>query len=109
MKRFLTAAFVAGLCAAPALSGTMTLSFANEDGETQVWTLNDADGTATSGELTVPYTWNEETRELCAKTDDGDLCATIEDTGKEPEVGGTATYTTSTGESGTVTIMAMSE
>ena len=109
MKRMMTAVLVAGLCAAPALAATMTLSFAGDDGETQVWVLNDADGTATSGDLSVPYTWDAETRELCAKTDDGDICATIEDTGKEPEVGGTAAYTTNTGETGTVTITAMSE
>ncbi|MEQ3745658.1 MAG: hypothetical protein ABNH53_05410 [Henriciella sp.] len=108
MKKILISALVAGLCAVPALAASMTLSFAADSGETQAWTLND-DGTATSGDLSVPYTWDETGGVLCATTAEGELCATIADASTAPSVGDSSTYTTNSGQSGTVTITAMTE
>ena len=65
MKMILVSALVAGLIAAPAMAASMTLSFAADGGETQEWTLHD-DGTATSGDVSVPYTWDETGGVLCS-------------------------------------------
>lgn len=108
MKKILVSALVAGLIAAPAMAASMTLSFAADGGETQEWTLHD-DGTATSGDVSVPYTWDETGGVLCATTAEGELCATIADTSDTPAIGDSSTYTTNTGQAGTVTITAMTE
>jgi hypothetical protein len=107
MKKFLAAAAIAILSAAPAFAASTTISFAGNDGTTVVWTLGD-DGFATSADGTkVAYTWNEGTRTLCAKMTSGDLCATFSAVGTK--VGDTATYTTTAGGAGTATITAMTE
>ena len=107
MKKFLAAALAAGFLAAPAMAASITLSFANEDGTTQVWTF-DGEGTATAGEMSVPYTWDEEAMQLCAEIpDQGEVCATFDSIAEA--VGESAGYTLSSGGSGTATITAMEE
>lgn len=107
MKRFMIAVCAAGLFAAPAFAASITISFANDDGTTQEWSF-DGEGTATSGEMSVAYTWDEEARTLCAELpDQGEICATFD--GDADEVGESSTYTLSTGGTGTATITAMQE
>lgn len=107
MKKTLISVITAGLLAAPAFAASMTISFANDDGSVQEWTLSD-DGTATSGELSVPYTYDETTLTLCAQIpDQGEICATFENQGEA--VGDTSPYTISTGATGVATIIAMEE
>lgn len=107
MKKFFAAAIAAGFLAAPAFAASVTVSFANDDGTTQEWTF-DGEGTATSGDLTVAYTFDEEAGVLCADIpDQGEVCATFD--GVAENVGDSAGYTLSTGGSGTATITAMSE
>ena len=53
MKKFITAALAAGFIAAPALAATVTVSFANDDGTTQVWTFDDATNMATMGDIVI--------------------------------------------------------
>ncbi len=107
MKKFLAAAVAAGFIAAPAFAASVTVSFANDDGTTQEWTF-DGEGTATSGDISAPYTFDQEAGVLCATMPDGaEICATFD--AVADEVGETSTYTLSTGGTGTATITAMSE
>lgn len=107
MKKFLAAALAAGFIAAPAFAATITVSFANDDGTTQEWTF-DGEGTATSGDVSAAYTFDEESGVLCATMpDESEICATFDSVADE--VGESSTYTLSTGGSGTATITAMTE
>jgi len=107
MKKFVTVAIAAGFLAMPALAASITLSFAGDDGTTQVWTF-DGEGTATMGDLTTTYTWDEVARLLCADVpNQGEVCATFETAAQS--VGESSAYTLSTGDTGTATITAISE
>ena len=107
MKKFLAAALAAGFIAAPAFAASITVSFANDDGTAQEWTF-DGEGTATSGDITASYTFDEEAGVLCADIpEQGEVCATFD--GVAEKVGDTAGYTLSTGGTGTATITAMTE
>lgn len=110
MKKTISVALAALALATPAFAASMTMSFANDNGETVAMTF-DGEGTATiEGEdVSFPYTWDEETRTLCGDpTGEGEVCATFAEAG-EQTVGQTSAYTTSDGGSGTATITAMSE
>jgi hypothetical protein len=109
MKKMMVAVATSALMAAPAFAGTMTISFASDSGETQVWSFDDATGTASSGDLSAPYTWNGEEKTICATTPQGDICATFEEASDTPAVNDSSRYTTNTGTSGTATITAMTE
>lgn len=109
MKRLIAIIGATVLLTAPALAATMTLSFATDDGETTVWTLNNADNTASNGEVTLPFTWDAEAKTLCAQAEEGEICATMDTANDAPAVGDTSTYTTNTGVTGTVTIIAIEE
>lgn len=107
MKKFITAAIAAGFIAAPAFAASITLSFASDDGTTQEWTF-DGEGTATFGEASMPYTWDEAARVLCADIpEQGEVCATFETVAEA--VGESSAYTLSTGQTGTATITAVTE
>jgi len=107
MKKFIAAAVAAGFIAAPAFAASITISFANDDGTTSEWTF-DGEGTATSGDISASYTWDEEAKTLCADVpEQGEICATFD--GVAEAVGESAGYTLSTGGSGTATITAMEE
>ncbi|MEL7285187.1 MAG: hypothetical protein AAGJ68_11765 [Pseudomonadota bacterium] len=107
MKKFFAATLAAGLIAAPAFAASITLSFAGDDGTTQEWSF-DGEGTATYAGTTMPYTWDEEARKLCAEIpDQGEVCATFDSAAQA--VGESSTYTLSTGGTGTATITAIEE
>lgn len=107
MKKFAAAIVAAGFIAAPAFAASITLSFAGDDGTTQVWTF-DGEGTATAGDLAVPYTWDEDAKKLCADIpEQGEVCATFENVAQA--VGESSGYTLTTGAAGTATITAMEE
>ena len=107
MKKFVAAVIAAGFIAAPALAQSITVSFAGDDGVTQEWTF-DGEGTATSGDISASYTFDEENGVLCAEIPEaGEVCATFD--GVAQAVGESSTYTLSTGGTGTATITAMSE
>lgn len=107
MKKFIAAAVAAGFIAAPAFAASITVSFANDDGTTSEWTF-DGEGTATSGDVSTAYTWDEEAMKLCADVpEQGEICATFDSVADE--VGESAGYTLSNGGSGTATIIAMEE
>nr|WP_070961270.1 hypothetical protein [Hyphomonas sp. Mor2] len=107
MKKFIAAAVAAGFIAAPAFAASITVSFANDDGTTSEWTF-DGEGTATSGDVSASYTWDEEAMKLCADVpEQGEICATFDSVADE--VGESSGYTLSNGGSGTATIIAMEE
>ncbi|MEM7327248.1 MAG: hypothetical protein AAF437_00835 [Pseudomonadota bacterium] len=107
MKKFVAAIVAAGFIAAPAFAASITISFASDEGSTQVWTF-DGEGTATVGELSTSYTWDEDARKLCADVpDQGEVCATFDSVAQA--VGESSAYTLSTGGTGTATITAMEE
>lgn len=107
-KLVLATAIMVGL-SAPAFAASMTVSFASDDGTTQVWVLGD-DGKATAPDGSiVDYTYDEEAMKLCAEVPDaGQVCATFE-TATEGKVGDSSAYTTSAGTAGTATITAVTE
>lgn len=107
MKKLVAAIVAAGFIAAPAFAASISVSFASDDGTTQEWTFN-GDGTATTGELSTTYTWDETARKLCADIpEQGEVCATFD--AVADAVGESAGYTLSTGGAGTATITAMEE
>lgn len=109
MKKIIVSTLAAGLLAAPAFAASITISFASDEGATQVWTFDDSTMTATTGELSTSYTWDAETSTLCADIpEEGEVCATFEST-EAPTVGGSSAYTLSTGGSGVATITEMTE
>ena len=108
MKKMITAIIAAGFIVAPALAASVTVSFASDDGTTQEWTFDQETNTGTMGDLSVPYTFDQEAGVLCADIpDQGEVCATFE--GVAQAVGESARYTLSTGGAGTATITAMEE
>lgn len=108
MKKFVCAAAVAAFLAAPAFAAKISVSFAGDDGNTVEWKFDSATNMATTGDISVPYTFDQETGTLCADVpDQGEVCATFD--GVAEAVGDTAGYTLSTGGSGTATITAMEE
>ena len=112
MKKFmaLTAATVA--LALPAMAGTMTISFANDDGVTTVITFDDSTmkGTVEGVDGTFDYTWDAEANALCGNpTGEGDVCATFTEKEQAIAVGTASAYTLSTGGGGTATVTAVSE
>lgn len=108
MKKTIAALLAASFVAAPAFAASVTVSFANDTGETQEWTFDQETNMATTGDLTVPYTFDAEAGVLCADIPDtGEVCATFD--GMAQNVGDSAGYTLSTGGSGTATILAMEE
>lgn len=107
MKKLVAAIVAAGFVTAPAFAASITISFAGDDGNTQEWTF-DGEGTATVGDLSTSYTWDEAARKLCADVpEQGEVCATFESAAQA--VGESSTYTLSTGGTGTATIIAMEE
>lgn len=108
MKKTIAALLAAGFVAAPAFAASVTVSFAADTGETQEWTFDQETNMATTGDLTVPYTFDGEAGVLCADIpDSGEVCVTFE--GMAQNVGDSTGYTLSTGGSGTATILAMEE
>ena len=107
MKYLTTMLAASAVLSAPVWAATQTIEFAGDNGETETWVLSD-DGTATSGDVTVNYTWDEEALKLCAEMpEQGELCVTFEEAGSE--VGDTSKYTTSDGESGVAKIIEIVE
>ena len=112
MKKLATLTLAAAALATPALAGTMTISFANDSGETVVMTFDQATmkGSVEGAEGEFDYTWDAETKTLCGDaTGEGEVCATLAEANEPPAVGDASAYTTSDGGSGTATITAMSE
>ena len=108
MKKFVTAALVAGLLAAPAFAASITVSFASDDGATQEWTFDQDTGTATMGDISAPYTWDEEAKKLCVDVpEQGEICGVFDSVAQA--VGETSGYTLTDGTTGTATVTAMSE
>ena len=108
MKKLLTAALAAGFVAAPAFAASVTLTFASDDGTTQEWTFDDTTNMATMGDLSAPYTWDEDAKRLCVDIpEEGEVCGVFDRVAQA--VGETASYTLESGGGGTATITAMSE
>lgn len=108
MKKFVTAAIAAGLFAAPAFAASITISFASDDGPTQEWTFDQDTSMATMGDLSAPYTWDEEAKKLCVDIpEQGEVCGVFDSVAQA--VGETAGYTLTDGTTGTATITAMEE
>ena len=109
MKKTITAIAVAGMIAMPAFAASITVSFANDDGTTSVWTFDDETNMATTADgIEAPYTFDAEAMTLCAEIPEaGEVCATFESAGEA--VGDTSRYTLSSGGGGLATLTAMSE
>ena len=112
MKKLITVAAATAALAMPAMAGTMTISFADEDGNSAVITFDDVSMTATTeGEDgSFDYTWDAEANAICGDpTGEGEVCITFAHTETNIAVGTTSEFTLSTGGSGTATVTAVSE
>ncbi len=103
MRMFLAIA-ATGALALPAMAASTTIEFNGADGTTTVVELK-SDGMASlNGGAPVAYTWDEDSRTLCASMNEAPVCATFEAAGSG--IGFSSAYTTSAGGSGTATIIA---
>ncbi len=109
MKKFLAIAAAAAFMTAPAFAAKITVSFASDDGTTNVWTFDQETNTATSDSgIETSYTYDAEAGVLCADIPEaGEVCATFAE--QAEAVGDSSTYTLSTGGGGTATITAIEE
>lgn len=98
----------AGTLALSATAQTKIIEFADDTGESQVWTLRD-DGTATGPDgVEASYTYDEATKTLCAEVLElGKVC--VQGEAEIHEVGDSTRYVDSDGASGTATILALEE
>lgn len=112
MKKLMTLAAATAALAMPAIAGTMTISFANDDGSNPVMTFDDETMMATMEGVEKPfaYTWDAEANSICGDPlGEGEVCATFTETETNIAVGTTSAYTLSTGGGGTATVTAVSE
>lgn len=104
-KAIFIGAAAALFVAAPALAGERVIELTRDSGESFTLVLDTTASTASvNGSTAESYTWNADTNELCAASG---LCVTFADAGTE--VGGTTTYTTNEGNSGTATLVSITE
>ena len=106
MKRMMVSAALVSLFAAPAFAASTTVEFTATDGTVTTIVFSD-DGTAVIDGATTTFTMNEETKTLCAATEEDDLCATFDELGEE--VGFETNYTATNGNSGTAKITEVTE
>lgn len=112
MKKLITATLAAATLGAPAFAATITISFANDNGETVTMSFDDETMTATVDGVdgSFDYTFDEATRTICGNyTGEGESCATFAEVNETPAIGDTSAYTTNDGGSGTATITALAE
>jgi len=112
MKKLIALTAATAMFAMPAMAAKMTISFANDDGNTVVMTFDQATmkGSVEGVDGEFDYTYDAEARKLCGDaTGEGEVCATFAEANEAPAVGDTSAYTTSDGGSGTATITALEE
>lgn len=109
MKKSVIAIVASLALSAPALAGTMTLEFVPTEGETVTVVLNTETSMATMGDTSVPFTFDEAAKTLCADAPEGNVCVTMDEIVNPPTVGASTGYTSTTGETGTMTIKAIDE
>lgn len=109
MRKSLIAATTAICLAAPALAGTITISYEGDDGTAQTVSYDDSTMMATTGERVSPYTWDAEESTICVTTPAREICIIFEEANAEPAIGDASRYTTNTGAAGTATITAIAE
>ena len=106
MKKLIAAAILAAAAAGVASAETKTLTYASSMGEMEVvydFATNKAEIPAFG--MFVDFTYDAEKDELCSTSQMGERCTTFEE--KLTEVGQTTTYTSSDGNTGTVTLTAV--
>ena len=107
MKKFVIATAVAGLMTMPALAEKLTYEFTTDEGSVSVWTLDQETMGAVSGDITTTYTWDPESKTMCAAVKGEKHCATLAEVKEAPAVGDTTTFTTNHGPFGTVKLIAI--
>jgi len=109
MKKFIGAAVAALFVTAPALAAASVIKFEPTEGEAITMTFHE-DGTVTADNgATGTYTWDEEARTICGTFDgaEGETCATFEEV--SDEVGFSTSYTATNGNTGTATLVEVTE
>ncbi len=107
MKKFILAAVSAIFLAAPAYAGSMTIEFAPEDGDKVTIILDSTAQTATIGDQTSPYSWDETGKTLCGGEAEQKVCVTFDEVSHD--VGFTTGYTRNDGVTGTATVISVTE
>lgn len=104
-KAMVFGAVAAVLFAAPALAGERVIELTRSTGESFTLVLDTTASTASvNGAPAEAYTWDEASNQLCASSG---LCVTFAEAGTEP--GMSTTYTTNEGNSGTATLVSITE
>ncbi len=98
MKKLLCGVIASFCLAAPALAQETVLEFQTEAGDSVTVTIASDDGI---------HTWDTDTNTLCADYGGAQLCSTFAE--NITELGGKTTFTSTTGETGTVTLKGLGE
>ena len=107
MKKTILTGLIAAGMAASAFAASTTVTFVAEDGTSTVVVLNE-DGTSLVNDVEGTYTFDEATKTLCGTSGDApELCVTFEELGDE--VGFETGFTSTSGNTGTATITAVTE
>ena len=107
MKKLILAAAVATFVSAPAFAASMTIEFATEGQDKLTITLNKEDGSATAGDKTGSYTWDEASKTLCGDEMVENACVTFDEI--VDTVGSSTGYTRNDGAKGVATILEITE
>jgi len=106
MKKLFLSTIAMAFIAGPALAAKTTVKFVSATGDETVIVFNDEDMTAViNGADAIPYTFDEETKTICGKTEKGESCVTFDELGTE--VGFSTGYKNSKGVTGAATIIAV--
>ena len=107
MKKLAILAAAAAVFTAPAFAGTITVKLESSSGAAYEVVFDDVAGTATMGDQVNPYTFDEEAKKLCSAQNGEEVCLTFAEV--KNEVGFSTTYTASNGNTGTATVLAVTE
>lgn len=101
--KWIASTFAAALLSTAAMAQGVVIKFESASGTVSTWTFN-PDGTMSNDAgMSGTYTWDEEAKTICGEVEENELCATFEEVSQEP--GATTGYTTTTGDSGTATLI----
>ena len=106
MKKLIALTAISAFAAAPAFAETLTIEFANTNGEVTTAVMDTEANTMTVNGDATTYSFDEATNTLC-DTGDSDLCVTFEGEAQEMAPGVSGNYTATNGNSGVATVISV--
>ena len=108
MKKALIITGLALACAPLASAEKHTIEYAVEGRDTVTVTYDSDTMTLSVGDVTVPFTVNEEKGEVCSEGPDGTpVCASFESDLRGADIGTSVNFTATNGDAGTATLVAV--